>query len=152
MKLTVDRFLTNGKATVSKISIDGIHIGFFGLEDEYRQNKKAGETRIPAGEYALKVRKYGGFNTRYSNRFPRLHKGMIEICNIPNFTDVLIHVGNTEADTAGCLLIGQRYQELNGELILVNSTAAYIDFYERVIDKVIEGNAVIEYIDNDIAK
>ena len=152
MKITVNRFLTNGDATVSKISIDGVNLGFFGLEDEHRASKISGETRIPAGEYALKLRRVGGFHSRYSTRFPRLHKGMIEICNVPNFSDVLIHIGNTEADTAGCLLIGQRYYEASGELILINSTAAYQDFYERVVNAVADGSATIECIDSDRAE
>ena len=45
------------------------------LEDEYRERKVKGETRIPAGEYAITLRDYGGFHNRYAGRFPEMHKG-----------------------------------------------------------------------------
>jgi len=152
MKITVDRFLTNGRATVSRILINGIDLGFKGLEDEHRDKKVSGETRIPAGLYRLKPRNYGGFHARYKSRFPNIHKSMIEIANVPNFTDVLIHIGNTESDTAGCLLVGKRYTEVGGELMVTESTGAYLDIYGRIIDAVINGEAEIEYIDNDKAE
>jgi len=34
----------------------------FGLEDEYREDKVAGETRIPSGTYQVALRKEGGFH------------------------------------------------------------------------------------------
>lgn len=49
----------------------------FILEDEHRNEKKSGETRIPAGRYEITLRTVGGFHQRYSNRFPIMHKGML---------------------------------------------------------------------------
>lgn len=147
MLITVDRFKSNKQETLSRIYIDGVQF-CYGLEDEKRAVKVMKETRIPSGKYKLGVRTIGGFNQKYSARFPFFHKGMIEILNIPNFEAVLIHIGNTERDTAGCLLIGERYSEANG-LTLLNSSIAYIAFYKKVINSVIDGSASIVYIDND---
>ena len=83
----------------------------FSLEDpppertkDGKRIKVAGQTRIPAGRYPLKWRKTGKWAKRFQARWKV--KGSLEICNVPNYTDVLIHLGNTKKDTAGCLLVG----------------------------------------------
>ena len=47
------------------------------LEDEQRDVKVWGETRIPAGEYKLSLRKEGGFHSRYQAKYGNMHQGMI---------------------------------------------------------------------------
>jgi len=47
MKITVERFLSDNDSTVSRVLIDATH-ECFGLEDEFREEKIPGETRIPA--------------------------------------------------------------------------------------------------------
>ena len=32
--------------------------------------------------------------------------GMLHVLDVPNFKYILIHCGNTDEDTAGCLLLG----------------------------------------------
>jgi hypothetical protein len=49
------------------------------LEDEYRQNKIYGETRIPAKQYYVELRKEGGYNEKYKKRFADIHEGMLHI-------------------------------------------------------------------------
>ena len=41
----------------------------FTLEDEHRDVKVAGETRIPDGVYPLKIRTHGGFHTKYKEKY-----------------------------------------------------------------------------------
>lgn len=65
------------------------------IEDTVRESKIQGMTAIPAGRYKMAV--------SMSNRFKKL---LPEIKNVPNFTGIRIHAGNTEADTEGCILIG----------------------------------------------
>ena len=86
----------------------------FTLEDEARENKIPGETRIPAGKYEIKLRTEGGHDARYSTRFRGMHKGMLELQDVPEFKYILIHCGNTEEDTAGCLLLGYDASRLAG--------------------------------------
>ena len=47
------------------------------LEDEYREEKIMGETRIPAGTYRITLRKTGGFHGRYLTKYGEMHKGML---------------------------------------------------------------------------
>ena len=147
MLITVNRVKSDRDATLSIISIDGA-FQCFGLEDEYRENKIAGETRIPAGLYNITVRKVGGFHARYSRKFPNHHRGMLWIRDVPNFEYILIHIGNTDDNTAGCLLVGKN-GNTSGELTVGNSRGAYKELYAKVIDSAIAGNLTIEYIDGD---
>ena len=148
MKITVDRFLSDSDSTVSRVSIDGSH-ECFGLEDEYREEKVPAETRIPAGTYTVGVRTVGGFHPRYSRRFPDIHKGMLHILDVPDFEYILIHCGNTDENTAGCLLVGASVITTPGDMSIGSSAVAYKKFYPKVIDAAIEGNLEIEFIDPD---
>jgi hypothetical protein len=105
MKITVDRFISDSDSTISHIYIDGSY-ECFGLEDEYREEKVPKETRIPAGTYKVGVRTVGRLHGKYSKRFPKFHKGMLHILDVPNFEYILIHCGNTDDQTEGCLLVG----------------------------------------------
>lgn len=59
MNIKVSRFAADDETTISLVTVDGEFV-CFGLEDEYREIKIPGETRIPAGLYQLKLRKHGG--------------------------------------------------------------------------------------------
>ena len=120
------------------------------LEDESRTPKIKGETCIPEGEYSVRLRNVGGFHTRYAKRFMGIHKGMLEICDVPNFTDILIHCGNTDDDTAGCLLVGntQNSNIMEKDGFIGRSTQAYFKIYEPIANALVAGNKVmIKYID-----
>jgi hypothetical protein len=121
------------------------------LEDEYRENKVWGEMRIPAGIYPLALRKEGGFHQEYSKKFPKIHKGMIEIRNVPGFQFILYHIGNTDKDTAGCLLVGDlanNNQVARGNI--QQSAIAYQRTYPKLVDYILKSpNPIIEIIDLD---
>jgi hypothetical protein len=122
------------------------HMLSFTIEDEHRTKKVYSETRIPSGRYRIKLRKYGGFNERYSARF-EWHEGMLEICDVPNFTDVLIHIGNDDDDTAGCLLTA-RTADMRG--FIGGSTEQYEKVYKHILPALKQGEDVwVEYIDYD---
>ena len=123
----------------------------FGLEDEYREDKVLGETRIPNGQYTVGVRTEGGFHTRYSKdrRFKDIHKGMLQVMNVPGFEYILIHVGNTDKDTAGCLLVGTGAIATPGDMSIQSSSVGYRVFYSKVIDEALQGNLYIRYVDSD---
>ena len=110
------------------------------LEDEHRTRKVWGETRIPKGLYKLKIRQYGGFHNRYKIRYNAFHKGMIEVCDVPNFSDVLIHVGNSDDDTAGCLLLGDsQRQNISKDGFIGNSSDAYHRVYKFIMQAMLSG-------------
>ena len=74
----------------------------YSLEDEHREEKLKGETRIPAGTYNVTLRTVGGFNSRYEKKYGNMHKGMLWVRDVPGFEYILIHTGNTDEHTAGC--------------------------------------------------
>jgi hypothetical protein len=117
------------------------------LEDEARTTKVWGETRIPSGSYKLTLKGHGGFHNRYLAKYGQeFHKGMLLVNNIKDFTDVLIHVGNSDDDTAGCLLVGKTSQDN----FIGSSVAAYKSIYPPIRDAILSGEEVwIDYIDYD---
>lgn len=148
MKITVDRYRSNANATLSKVYVNGQFI-CYGLEDKYRPDgqKVDGETRIPAGKYRVTARTEGGFHSRYKKKFGDWHRGMLWVRDVPGFEWILIHIGNTDADTAGCLLVGLSATE--STMFVGNSTGAYKKLYPMVIDAALAGDLEIEYLDND---
>jgi hypothetical protein len=104
------------------------------LEDEYRQNKIYGETRIPAKQYYIELRKEGGYNEKYKKRFEDIHEGMLHITNVPNFNWILIHCGNTDDNTDGCILVGDTSQQnISKEGFIGNSSECYKRIYPKIL-------------------
>ena len=122
------------------------------LEDEQRDVKVYGETRIPAGTYKLELRTVGGFHTRYSGKYGAMHKGMIHVQDVPGFEYILWHAGNTDENTAGCLLLGntQTNNRIAKDGFIGSSVDAYKFVYPRVASAIEAGLDVeVEYIDYD---
>ena len=65
------------------------------LEDKERLVKIKGETAIPTGKYTVIV-----------TMSPRFKKELPLILNVPSFSGVRFHGGNTEKDSEGCPLLG----------------------------------------------
>tara|TARA_R110002096_G_scaffold212456_2_gene399941 strand:+ start:170 stop:640 length:471 start_codon:yes stop_codon:yes gene_type:complete len=154
MKLKVIRYSTQEDSTNGALFVenDGLPLTFlcYTLEDEYRKKKVMSETRIPKGEYQIKLRKEGGFHARYSEKFPNMHIGMLHIIDVPNFEYILIHIGNTAEDTGGCLLVGDSQENniLRKNGFIGSSTQAYKRIYPEISSKIESGEEVtIEYID-----
>jgi hypothetical protein len=62
---------------------------------------------------------------------------------VPNFKYVLIHIGNDDDDTAGCLLVGETVLNPRGSKIVIgNSTSAYAAMYKKVSSAIIAGEEV----------
>ncbi len=148
MNLKLTRFSDNGDSTLGLIFIDN-KFSCFALEDESREIKVMGETRIPAGRYQIKLRTEGGFHERYKKRFPGIHVGMLELQDVPNFEYILIHPGNDEGDTAGCILPGNVCNNnAPGKGAVKNSTTAYIRLYLEVsVELAMDKDVFIDVID-----
>tara|TARA_R100000664_G_C2718777_1_gene112954 strand:+ start:152 stop:739 length:588 start_codon:yes stop_codon:yes gene_type:complete len=139
MKLDVVRTQFGKDATNGLLFVNGAFEAFT-LEDEVRDKKIKSETAIPLGEYEIKLRTVGGFHSKYTERYgSAFHKGMLELQAVPGFQYILIHTGNTDSHTAGCLLIGETQQDLDKgkDGFIGGSGDAYKKFYPKVRDALI---------------
>lgn len=81
-----------------------IHIGFT-LEDASLTHKIKHETCIPPGTYKVILA-----------RSPRFKKVLPRLLDVPNFDGILIHAGNNNKHTSGCILLGAN-QDIKTERI-----------------------------------
>lgn len=147
MLITVRRLISNTDETLSAIYVDD-DLQCYGMEDERREVKVAGETRIPAGTYPVTLRTEGGIHPKYEKMFPDMHKGMLWLQGVPGFSWIYFHVGNRDEHTEGCVLVAQdTHIDDLGTITLRNSKAGYMAFYERVIDAAWHGSLQVEIID-----
>jgi hypothetical protein len=64
--------------------------------EDIRQRKIAHETAIPTGTYRVIV-----------NLSPAKRRMLPRLPNVPGFSGILIHRGNTKSDSSGCILVGE---------------------------------------------
>ncbi len=152
MDLEVIRFNSGEDSTNGVLFdiTDGRKFLCYTLEDEQREEKVFAETCIPNGKYEIRFRKVGGFHAKYSDRFSSFHKGMLEVCDVPNFKYILIHCGNTDEHTAGCLLVGdtQENNSIKTNGFIGKSTQAYKRIYPPIAEALERGEKVtINYTD-----
>lgn len=89
-------------ATIGKLSINGV-FACYCLEDQIREVegqpveswKIHGKTAIPHGLYTVTL-----------ENSPHFGPDTLTINNVPGYTGIRMHAGNTAADTEGCLLLG----------------------------------------------
>ena len=122
------------------------------LEDEYREEKEMHETRIPAGTYNVTLRTEGGFHQRYVTKYGEMHKGMLWVRDVPGCEYILIHTGNTDEHTSGCLLLGdsQTNNQIKEDGFIGSSVQAYKRVYPQIAKVLEDGGTVnIKYTDFD---
>jgi len=141
-RLTLMRFFQTPEATIGGLFLNGKQMCFT-LEDVYRKEKIYGETRIPAGLYKIKLQLQGAMSPKYAKQFPTIHKGMLWLQDVPNFTSVYIHIGNKDEDTKGCILVGKDVTDG----ILSKSTIAYKEIYPELADAALVNDLEIEIKD-----
>lgn len=90
------------------------------LEDLVREPgvKAPKETAIPYGRYRVVI--------DWSNRFQRM---MPHVLDVPMFSGIRIHAGNTDEDTEGCILVGRE----RGEECIRLSRMAFNDLFAKII-------------------
>lgn len=96
MELTLNRIFLGSSATIGELLINDKHLCDT-LEDRVRPEgeKVYGKTAIPEGTYEVKL-----------THSPRFKKILPEILNVPNFSGIRIHTGNSSKNTEGCILVG----------------------------------------------
>lgn len=144
--LKVRRFLSDAETTLGVLSIDGDPFCWT-LEDEHRRVKVDAETRIPAGVYRIESRTEGGMVKRYQARHA-WHRGMLWLRMVPGFEWIYLHPGNSEEDTAGCILVGDAIDLRS--MTLRDSVPAYQRLYQKVISAAEAGQLMIQVEDRDL--
>ena len=140
MKLELYRFSSQNESTIGILYLVNNETNqkdflCFTLEDEKRSVKVYGETRIPKGTYQIEYRKEGGYHNKYAKRFANIHRGMLLLRDVPNFTHILFHCGNSDDDTDGCLIVGNVVsQNITKDGFLGQSTDCYKRIYPILAD------------------
>jgi hypothetical protein len=138
MMIVIQRQILTSLSTIGSLVVNELQCAT--LEDPVRAVKIWGHTAIPAGTYVLKLRTEGPKYEQYLARFgPDFHKGMLWLQDIPNFTDVYIHIGNTPADTEGCILVGTGQATDS----ISNSEVAYRAIYPSIAAAILAGDDVM---------
>lgn len=96
MNLTLTRYADNGRATLGLLKVGNTVL--YTLEDAWRDNQR-NVSCIPAGTYHCVP--HGWENKTWATV-----KRSYELTHVPGRTGILIHAGNTDADTQGCILVG----------------------------------------------
>ena len=149
MELVVDRKWKKQSYTISNLIINN-EIFCQVLEDTDRgldssmdldkilELKKPSITAIPRGTYEVTLDVYSskfGSESFYkevcNGKLPRL-------LNVKGFEGILIHAGNTDKDSAGCLLVG--VNKVKGQVI--NSRETFKELYKLLKDKHDKGEKI----------
>lgn len=159
--IKLERFKFSPDWTLGRLLINGKLDGFT-VEDEIRNVKIHGETAIPAGSYPLKLRQSPKFSGTFLwsesaqklieakdlASFPAIKDfkphDLIWLDPVPGFQFVLMHWGNTDLDTEGCLIVGSAIGVVKGREGVVSSRVYYKKFYEKVYPLIRKGGQFID--------
>lgn len=72
-----------------------------------------------------------------------------EIKDVPNRTHILLHFGNRDDDTAGCVLIAEEYGKINGEPAVLTSRNVAGKGFNEFINILKDDNSFILNIINN---
>lgn len=102
MELSLKRLMFNDTSTIGRLRNED-KIICWTLEDKVREIegepvetwKVPGQTAVPYGQYKVTITP----SERFGRDMPYLN-------DVPGFTGIRIHPGNTDKDTEGCILVG----------------------------------------------
>lgn len=149
MELVVDRRWKKQSYTISNLTIDGkwfcniLEDADRGLDnsmsmEKIKELKKPSITAIPRGTYEVtldvispKYSKVQFYREVCEGKVPRL-------LNVKGFEGILIHAGNTDKDSSGCLLVG--HNKVKGQV--VNSRETFKELYQLLKDRKSRGEKI----------
>ena len=88
-------------------------------EDEIAALKVKGATAIPTGTYRIDMQ----------TRSPRFGRVLPRLISVKGYAGVLIHSGNTAADTEGCILVGENRER--GKVLNSRATLEHLLVFLR---------------------
>ena len=138
MVINVKRIYKGAGYTVGRLFLDGTYFCDT-LEDrdrglssdmsaeEITKMKVAGETAIPTGTYDVTLDVVSPrFAVRKAYRFCRGR--LPRLIDVPGFSGILIHAGNTAKDSSGCILVGVN----SSKGVLTNSVTMFRQLYQSI--------------------
>jgi hypothetical protein len=119
MKVKIKRNEHSVKATIGELKIEDVdHEPIYTLENPERETTI--DNRIPAGEYNCKP--YSGLK----------YKDVYIVENVKGREGILFHWGNTEKDTLGCILLGNKIGQIGSEPAILESKKCFERFRKLV--------------------
>lgn len=98
LTLTLDRMTQAQGATLGRLHVPGVPLPIWTLEDEWKANQVR-VSCIPQGVYLCKPHGWEPTSTVH-------FKQVWEVTKVPGRTAILIHAGNNDRDTQGCIMPG----------------------------------------------
>lgn len=138
MNILVKRTAKRSTYTIGKMYLDGVYFcdtledADRGLRqtdniDHIRAKKIYSKTAIPTGTYKVIV-----------NLSPKFKRNLPRLLNVPGFDGILMHRGNSDKNTSGCLLLGEN--KVVGKVI--NSTPYEIKLVDILTEKQNKGESI----------
>lgn len=113
MKIKIIRRYTGKTCVIGKFKVfdddDKLLLECFSLEEDKEGVERNKDLRIPEGIYDLKRHSPSRFENTLRSITKKDDDTMINVYNdeVPASRAILIHWGNTDKDTQGCILLGQ---------------------------------------------
>jgi hypothetical protein len=156
-KVDVKRVGDNGETSLGVMYFDGIAKCGSVEDQEQKSDKIKHESRVSNGKYKLALRSEGSFHARYGKKYASKgadwHRGMLcvysddrWVLRCPDgkvFQYILVHTGNTDDHTSGCLLPNYVLDFLNDRGS--RSGDAYEDIYPILRDSILASNLVDDW-------
>ncbi|EAK9927233.1 hypothetical protein A0X74_01200 [Campylobacter jejuni] len=142
MKITINRRYTGKTCVIGKFKVlddsDNILFECFSLEEDVEGLESGKDLRIPEGVYNLRHHSPSRFEKTLKEITNKDDNKMINVYNddVPLSRVILIHWGNTDKDTEGCILLGLT-KDNNNESI-GQSRQACKEFYDLMYGKNLE--------------
>ncbi|EMC3823865.1 hypothetical protein VDN00_000293 [Campylobacter jejuni] len=142
MKITINRRYTGKTCVIGKFKVldddDKILFECFSLEEDKEGLESGKDLRIPEGNYNLKRHSPSRFENTLRSITKKDDDTMINVYNddVPSSRAILIHWGNTDKDTEGCILLGLT-KDNNNESV-GQSRLACKEFYDLMYGKNLE--------------
>lgn len=129
-RIVIYRHTFTDKSTIGDLFIDN-KFECYTLEDTCRTKKIPKITAIPPGRYKVVMYKS-----------PKFNRWLPLLEDVPGYSHIEIHNGNTPIDTEGCILVGRR----RGEDSVSESLSALDALIPKIQDLIKQGDTYIQVI------
>lgn len=139
MYLKLKRIALKDEYTIGRLYVDGEYFcdtledKSRGLRydmslDEIQSIKVKGKTAIPTGVYRVTLDVVSPKFSKYE-KYKSIDGKLPRLVDVPQYSGVLIHCGNTAKDTDGCILVGKN--KVKGKV--VESTETFFALYNILL-------------------